>query len=204
MSLKTITEAYKNPQGFPYINKSLDYITDNKITNFSEWFESLVMNDLEEYNVCGPKQNVKKTFCGRGQIYCASNVTFNLFGKNVYKIDVTQNITETLSFHTRLYPVASEILHLSEKLPYYEVALLVVYKKLIDYKIIECRSLYACDKDIIKSTIDSTVNEFKSTSLLDLMKRYDICNNVQNVIKEKLLCYVKLIFSNESKSKKTL
>ena len=158
----------------------LNYLRDNNITNFLEWFNFL----LTRYLAVNYKY---------GQIYCVSNVALKIDGDDVYQICFTENLNQDLKFFTELYIDPMEIVHVSEKMRHHELVFLAIIKQLSNYNLNNMRNFYKCDKEIIKSTIDSTIIEFGSTSIIDLIKKYNIVDDSINVIKNQLCNFIKAI-----------
>ena len=84
-----------------------------------------------------------------------------------------------------------ELVHISEKLAHHKLVFQVILQKLSDYKLDKSINYYKCDKMIIKCIIASTGTEFKSTSLINLLKKYNIGNDIIIKFKNKWLNFIK-------------
>ena len=161
-----------------------DMIHEANITSLSDLYNIFLCRHLESNNV-------------DGQIYCVYNVAFQIYGPNICKVGFSDNIKKQFKLYSKLYLDPMEVVYLSEKLPYYNLIGSVIFQKLAKYKLVPDRNFYQCDKALIKSTIEETINEFESLSLLDLANEYDFNDIMVINFKNTWFNFIKALITNK-------
>ena len=173
---------------------ALDSLRDLNITNLFKWYNHLLTNSIELNNKSG-----------QIQIYNVFPESSKL-PKNAYKISFSKcmnnnfpsaesdcYLTGNEIFDASFFHCKSELLHESEIIGNANLVFLVILKKLINYKLIGGLNYYSCNFEIIRSALDSTINEFRHTQLLDLIKDYDITDNNIIAVEMRLFHTIKFI-----------
>ena len=135
-------------------------------TNLLEWYNNSLTKHFE----------LNKTY---GQIYCVSNVALKAYGYNTYHLDFTENINGRLPYYSKLLLDSLEVIYISHRVLHPDLIVSVIYKKMSEHKLSNGSDFYACNAKTIKSIIKSTINEFQSTPLINLIKKYDLYDEIK-------------------------
>ena len=162
----------------------MDYICDNNITNLLEWYNILLSNHFK-LNCAYGKIQINRVFDEGLEI-----------NDMIYEINYIDNMNNEFkcSYHcnTNSVNIGSrneikgtivKLFHISEEVSHPNFIVLVILKKLSNYKLTEGINYYFCNIEIIKSVLDETLNEFKNTQMIGLINKYDIETININVIK---------------------
>ena len=173
--------------------------TDNNIKIFRN-----IMNNCKNlsdlYDILS--SNYFMLFSKYGRIFC---ITALDPPNNIYNIGFTEYINIELKYCKEIYIEPSVIYLSEERFSNSDLLVKIILKKLIvatilepiklsqDNNFLKCINFDKCDTESIKSLIDSTINEFKSTSLIDLIKKYNIKSDRVTSFKNALLEFIKSI-----------
>lgn len=139
----------------------LIHIHENKIKTTTQLLNDLMQKYLEMNN-------------DHGHLYCISHPWYKNDGENVYKLGRATDMNKRLNGYTTCYIKPVTVEHLSLLIPHYDIAEYLLFHKLRHYRMAQNREFFDCELNIIKRTIDETVQEFKTMRIIDIMNKYNI------------------------------
>jgi hypothetical protein len=149
-----------------------------------------------------------------GHIYCLHNNIYKYYGDNVYKCGNTSDMNKRIVSYTTSYIEKSNVVLLSDKYIDKNIAELLLFNYLKEYRLKSNREFFDCNIDIIKDAfikIDNIFNTYNNKTLLinylitsNLISKVQIKNNIfidkNEKFKEEL---IKIINNNENKDNET-
>lgn len=142
-----------------YLSTLLIHIYDSKITTATQLFDSLLQKYLDIDN-------------SNGLLYCISHYTYKLDGDNVYKLGRAKDIDKRLGNYITYYIKPVTLEYNSPSIPYHDIAESILFDKLREFRVVPNREFFDCQLDIIKKSIDDITQEFKTSKIVDIVKKY--------------------------------
>ena len=174
--LKSISEAKFDDE---FIDCLKNEISLSKIKNIYSLIEHLLRNFI----VISYK---------KGYLYCIYNQTFIQYGQDVYKLGCTKNMNKRLSTYATCYLNECVVKHCSSLLNYYEIAEIILFKELNQYRLSKNREFFKCNEEIIKNKINEIANMMNSQDILEIINKYTISNSKIKGFKTQIIRMLKL------------
>ena len=181
MSLSDITENPNNIKSADRCDElMMNYINKNNITNLAELYSVLITTYFQVYCTYG-----------RINIYHISKEGSNS-AENIYSLNFIEYINKTS---------AQVKIGESKLIAHPDLVFLVMVKKLSNYKLVEGINYYSCDIKNIENVFKSTINEFTTISLIDLITKYNIEDAKIKMLKSRLSNTLKYFILKCSKTR---
>ena len=193
---------------FTNIAKLFRTDTDDFITEISKW-STIDKKEINSYidNLYKHIYDYDLKNGVEGQLYCIHNEMYDYYGKDVYKLGMTFNMSKRMGYYTTSYLTKPTIILKSKSYTNYKMAEKILFYYLRQYRIKQNREFFKCSLDIIKHAFNKVKKYFKELdnivyvpfiiTNIKLEVMNTINNNCENMI-------IKLhIFSNKNNDKLT-
>ena len=127
-----------------------------------------------------------------GYLYCLHNEMYNYYGKNIYKLGCTKNITKRRNGYVTSY-ISMPVISYSVNIKYYTIAEKILFKLLDKYRYTKNREFFDCSLDIIINNFKKVEDIINNESLLEIIETYKI---IKVKDKDNINKFLALIFPN--------